>query len=45
MGINSEGEFWIMYNGEPVVGFTPDYAYKLYLSMHAYYSGVQDKMS
>lgn len=36
--MNKEGELFVMKNNEPIVGFSSDYAYELYLSMHYYYS-------
>lgn len=45
IGVNSDGELYVMHNDEPVVGFTSDYTYNLYLHLCAYYDGRNNKLN
>ena len=37
IGVNEYGELFVMKDGDPVVGFTSDYTYELYMALHSYY--------
>jgi hypothetical protein len=38
IGVNTDGELFVMRNEEPIVAFTADYTRELYMSLHAYYA-------
>lgn len=38
VGLNADGELFVMKNGEPTVGFTADYTEELYLALHCYFA-------
>lgn len=38
IGLNADGELFIMKNGDPLVVFTADYAQELYMALHCYYN-------
>lgn len=38
IGVNINGELFVMRDDEPVVVFTADYTRELYMALHAYYA-------
>ena len=38
IGVNCDGELYVMRDGEPVVGFTSDYTFELYMALHSYFA-------
>lgn len=45
IGVNGDGELYVMHNDEPVVGFTADYTFELYLALHSYFVEKNGKMN
>lgn len=45
IGVNNNGELYVMHDGEPVVGFTSDYTYNLYLHLHNYFNMTSNKLN
>ena len=38
IGVNAVGELYVMCDNEPVVGFTSDYTFELYMALHSYFA-------
>jgi hypothetical protein len=38
IGVNKDGELFILKNGEPIVAFTSDYTLELYMALHSFYT-------